>query len=218
VRAIERIRSSIASQIRDNRLQPGDRIDEERLMAQFAVSRTPVREALLQLKTEGLVTSQARGGMFVSKLDVRQLFSMWELLAELEGLCARYACDRMASAERDRLVDAHRESLAVVERNDPIGWQEANRAFHEVLYAGARNPYLQQQIMSMRIRTQAYRMHAFGAVGQLRTSRGGHERIVDAIVAKDGAAAGRAAFDHLNPGSAPWITDLIMKLPREMLG
>ena len=56
MKASERIRQSIASQIRDNGLLPGDPIDEERLMAQFGVSRTPVREALLQLKTEGLVT------------------------------------------------------------------------------------------------------------------------------------------------------------------
>jgi DNA-binding GntR family transcriptional regulator len=218
VKASERIRQSIASQIRDNGLLPGDPIDEERLMAQFGVSRTPVREALLQLKTEGLVTSLSRGGVVVSKLDVPQLFAMWELLADLEGLCARYACDRMTPKERARLVDAHREAEAVVERDDEIAWQQANRRFHEILYAGARNPYLQQEIMTMRTRTQAYRMHAFSAVVRLRVSHDGHARIVDAILAKDGAMAARASFDHLNPGGAPWVTDLIMKLPRELLG
>jgi len=218
VKASERIHNSIESQIRDGSLLPGDPIDEEQLMGQFGVSRTPVREALLQLKTEELVTSLPRGGVVVSKLDVPQLFAMWELLAELEGLCTRYACDRMTKGERQKLADAHREGESVVERDDEIGWQQANMEFHEILYAGARNPYLRQEIMRMRTRTQAYRMHAFSAVSRLRISYNGHSRILAAIQTNDSTEAARAAFDHLNPGGAPWVTDLIMKLPRNLLG
>jgi DNA-binding GntR family transcriptional regulator len=214
----ERIHHSIEAQIRDGTLLPGDPIDEDRLMEQFGVSRTPVREALLQLKTEDLVTSLPRGGVVVSKLDIPQLFAMWELLAELEGLCARYACERMTKAERQQLADAHRESESVVERDDEIGWQQANMEFHQVLYCGARNPYLRQEIMRMRTRTQAYRMHAFSAVSRLRISYNGHTRMLTAIQANDSVLAARAAFDHLNPGGAPWVTDLIMKLPRNLLG
>lgn len=217
MKASERIHGSIESQIRDGALLPGDPIDEERLMAHFGVSRTPVREAMLQLKAEGLLTSLPRGGMVVSKLDVPELFAMWELLAELEALAARYACERMSKTERQALADAHRESEAVVEREDEAGWERANKAFHEILYAGARNPYLRQEILRMRTRTQAYRKHAFSAVVRLRVSFDGHAGIVAAILANDREAAGRAAFAHLNPGGAPWITDLLMKLPRELL-
>jgi DNA-binding GntR family transcriptional regulator len=215
--ASDRIRDSIQARIQDGVLLPGDAIDEERLMAQFGVSRTPVREAMLQLKAEGLVSSLPRGGAMVSKLDVPQLFAMWELLAELEGMCARYACDRMNDAERRRLADAHREAEAVVARDDAEGWQQANRRFHEVLYDGARNPYLEREIMTMRACTQAYRIHAFSAVSRLRLSHDGHARIVAAIEAHDAQAAGRAGFAHLNPGGAPWVTDLIMKLPKALL-
>jgi len=217
VNASDRIRDSIQARIQEGELLPGDAIDEERLMVQFAVSRTPVREAMLQLKAEGLITSLPRGGAMVSKLDVPQLFAMWELLAELEGMSARYACERMNDAERRRLADAHREAEAVVARDDTDGWQQANRRFHEILYEGTRNPYLKREIMTMRACTQAYRIHAFSAVSRLRLSHDGHARIVAAIEAHDTEAAGRAGFEHLNPGGAPWVTDLIMKLPKALL-
>jgi len=217
VNASDRIRDSIQARIQEGDLLPGDAIDEERLMAQFGVSRTPVREAMLQLKAEGLVTSLPRGGAMVSKLDVPQLFAMWELLAELEGMCVRYACERMSDEERRRLADAHREGEAVVARDDPDAWQQANRRFHEILYDGARNPYLKREIMTMRACTQAYRIHAFSAVSRLRVSHDGHAQILAAIQAHDPEAAGRAGFAHLNPRGATWVTDLIMKLPRALL-
>jgi DNA-binding GntR family transcriptional regulator len=219
VKASERIHHSIESQIGDGALLPGDPIDEERLMLQFGVSRTPVREAILRLTAEGLVTRLPRGGTVVAKMDVSQLFAMWELLAELEGLCARYACERMHGNERELLLETHRRAQAIVDRDDEIGWQQANTEFHEILYAGARNPYLRQEILRMRTRTQAYRKHAFGAVGRLRTSYHHHGLIVDAILARNSAAAAKAGLGHLSPGEgAPGVTDLIMNLPKELLG
>lgn len=219
MKASERIHDNIEAQIGEGALLPGDPVDEERLMAQFGVSRTPVREALLQLKAEGLVTSLPRGGTVVAKMDVPQLFAMWELLAELEGLCARYACERMTNKEREALASVHRAAEDIVERDDEVGWQQSNMEFHEILYAGARNPYLRQEILRMRTRTQAYRKHAFGAVGRLRTSHHHHGLIVEAILAKNSAAAARAALDHLSPGEgAPGVTDLIMNLPKALLG
>jgi DNA-binding GntR family transcriptional regulator len=217
MKASERIRNSIESQIRIGALLPGDPVDEERLMTEFGVSRTPVREALLQLRAADMVTALPRGGVVVSKLDVSQLFAMWELLADLEGLAARYACARMSREERQALADPHREAAAVVDGNDERGWEQANMRFHEQIYAGARNPYLHQEILRMRARTQAYRRHAFSAIVRLRVSYDGHSAIVDAILANDCEAAARAGFAHLNPSGSPLVTDLLMKLPKELL-
>lgn len=219
MKATERIHHSIEAEIRDGALLPGDPIDEEKLMSRFGVSRTPVREALLQLKAQGLVTSLPRGGVVVAKMDVGQLFAMWELMSELEGLNARYACERMSMPERKALAELHHANEQVIVCDDEIGWRQANMAFHELLYAGARNPYLRQEILRTRIRTQAYREHAFGAIGRLRVSQQGHESIVEAILTKDSAAAAQAAVMHLSPGEGgPGVADLIMNLPRSMLG
>jgi DNA-binding GntR family transcriptional regulator len=219
VKASERIHQTIESQISAGTLLPGDPIDEDQLCTQFGVSRTPVREALLQLKASGLLSSLPRGGMVVAKMDIAQLFAMWELLAELEGMCARYACERMGKPERDALADAHRASEQCVIEEDAVGWQQANKAFHEIIYVGARNPYIRQEILRTRTRTQAYRQHAFGAIGRLRTSFEGHGRILAAVLARDPAAAGAAAFSHLSHGdNAPEVSAMIMNLPRELLG
>ena len=214
MKASDRIHQAIELQIGDGMLLPGDPVDEESLMTQFGVSRTPVREALLRLHTEGLVASVPRGGFVVAKMDFAQLVSVWELLADLEALCARYACQRMTDAERESLARVHRENDAVVARGDDADWGQANRRFHEVLYAGARNSYLRQEILRMRLRTAAYRSHAFAAVGYVPNAHAAHGRIVDAILARNPPAAEAAANDHLNPAKA---MDVLRSLPRDSL-
>lgn len=216
MKSSDRIYSVIESQIGQRELLPGDPIDEERLMTQFGVSRTPVREALLRLKAEGLVTGISRGGAIVSKMDVTQLISVWELLSDLEGLCAGYACDRMTQQEREALMEAHRAGDVAAESNDDLLWQQANSSFHEVLYTGSRNSYLRQEILRMRIRTSAYRSHSFGIVGDARDAHQAHGRIAEAILAKDSVAAARLAKAHLSPDSVGLI-NLIQSLPKELL-
>jgi len=218
-KASDRIYSVIESQISQRVLLPGDPVDEENLMNQFGVSRTPVREALLRLKAEGLVSRVSRGGAIVAKMDFAQLLSVWELLAELEGLSARYACERMAEQERQALADAHHASRDAVERNDAVGWQRVNMAFHEVLYAGSRNPYLRQEILRMRTRTSAYRNHSFDAMGYIGKAHHYHGLILKAILDQDPVVAAKAATAHLTPGEgAPGVMEIVHKLPKALMG
>jgi DNA-binding GntR family transcriptional regulator len=217
MKASERIRQIVETQIAEGELLPGDPIDEEDLMARFGVSRTPVREALLQLKAENLIDSIPRGGTIVAKMDFTQLLSVWELLADLEGLCARYACERMTRQERQALLEVHQAARATAEQEDELGWLQANRAVHEILYAGARNPYLRQEILRMRIRTSAYRSHSFGVVGRVRNAYQAHERITEAILANDPNSAADVARAHLNPSEAG-LLDFIRNMPKELMG
>ena len=214
----DRIRREIEGQLLGGTLLPGDQVDEAELAARYKVSRTPVREALLQLQAQGLLTSLSRGGMVVAKMDVQQLLSMWELLAELESLCARYACERMSAEEREVLRKLHEDTLSIVEAGDEVGWQEANLAFHEALYKGSRNPYLRQEILRMRTQTGAYRRHAFGAVGRVQASYAHHTDVLNALLAGDSEAAARAMFHHMSPGHGTrGVTDMIVNMPRSLL-
>ncbi|WP_020203740.1 MULTISPECIES: GntR family transcriptional regulator [Cupriavidus] len=212
----DQIYRAVESQISQRMLLPGDSIDEESLMTQFGVSRTPVREALVRLKSEGLVSSISRGGSIVSKMDVQQLVSVWELLSDLEGLCAGYACERMTRPERQALMDAHLAGEAAAEADDQVGWQQANMAFHEVLYAGSRNTFLRQEILRMRTRTVAYRSHSFGAVGDAMHAHLEHGQIAKAIQERDGETAVRLMRAHLRPEGATLI-NLLQSLPKDML-
>jgi DNA-binding GntR family transcriptional regulator len=218
IKASDTIRGEIENAIKEGVLLPGDSIDEAELAAQYQVSRTPIREALIQLQVQGLLTSLPRGGMIVAKMDLQQLLSLWELLAELEGVAARLACQRMTPDELVNLVKLQEDSRAVVEADDVAGWQESNLRFHELIYRATRNPYLRQEVLRMRTRTGYYRRHAFGAMGRIRSSFEQHQLIVEAVQRRDAEAASLAMIAHMRPArDAKGLTDFIVKLPREVL-
>ncbi len=217
-KASDKIRTEIETAIREGALLPGDPIDEAEITAQYKVSRTPIREALIQLQAQGMLTSLPRGGMVVAKMDLQQLLSLWELLAELEGVAVRLACQRMTADELKAIVDNHEQSRAVADADDFAGWQESNLRFHELIYRATRNPYLRQEVLRIRTRTGYYRRHAFGAVGQIRASFDQHHSIVEAFQAGNAEAASNAMIAHMRPASdAKGLTDFIVKIPRELL-
>lgn len=218
MKASEQIRLHVEEQISSGSWLPGDAVDDLALARQFGVSRTPVREALLQLQAQGWISSQPRGGHAVAKMTLQQLLALWELLAELEGVAARLACARMGDAQIQALAAQHEDSRAVVEREDLVGWQQANSAFHEALYEGARNPFLRQEVRRIRFRTGVYRRHAYAALGRLRASFDQHERIVQALRARDAALAGACMIEHMQPGrDARSLHDFVANLPADLL-
>lgn len=214
----DQIRQRIEEAIASGELLPGDAIDDAALAKMYGVSRTPVREALLQLQAQGILISTPRGGSMVAKMNLQQLLSLWELLAELEGIAVRLACERMTNDEIQALVKCHRQSKKVADKDDIDGWQNVNLAFHELIYAGARNPFLRQEVLRIRFRTGIYRRHAFGALGRIKSSYEQHEKIVSALEKRNGQAASTCMTDHMRPGrDAKSLNDFIMSLPRELL-
>lgn len=214
-KASDRIRLAIESAVKDGGLLPGDPLDEAALAEQYQVSRTPVREALIQLQVQGIVTSLPRGGMIVAKMDLQQLMSLWELLAELEGVAVRLACQRMTPDELRAIVLHHEASAAIVEADDVAGWQDSNLGFHELIYRATRNPYLRQEVLRIRTRTGFYRKHAFGALGRIKASFEQHRQVVLALQQGDAHAAAEAMVAHMRPEQSPsGLTDLIVNLPK----
>jgi len=184
----------------------------------YKVSRTPVREALIQLQAQGILSSTPRGGSMVAKMNLQQLLSLWELLAELEGIAVRLACERMTNDDTKALMKLHRSSKKIADKEDMDGWQEANLKFHEIIYEAARNPFLRQEVLRIRSRTGVYRRHAFGALGRIKSSYDQHEKIVNALEKRDAEAAASCMTDHMRPGrDSKTLNDFIMSLPRELL-
>lgn len=218
VKASDKIRAGIETAIKEGELLPGESIGEAELAQQYQVSRTPVREALIQLQAQGMVTSLPRGGMIVAKMDLQQLLALWELLAELEGVAVRLACQRMSAKELDTLVQLHEQSGKHAEADDMAGWQQSNLKFHDLIYRATRNSYLRVEVMRIRTRTGYYRRHAFGALGQIRSSFEQHQRVVDAFLKGDQEAAVAAMVQHMRPAAdAKGLTDFIVNLPKDLL-
>jgi DNA-binding GntR family transcriptional regulator len=214
--AAEAIRHYVEGEVSSGALLPGDAIDEDALASRFGVSRTPVREALLQLSVRGLVTIAPRAGIYVSRLSIPELMSLLELLAELEGACAKLATRRMTKEEGETLRRVHEESKAYEEQEDAQAYSRANAQFHEILYRACRNEALMTEIAHIRRRTQVYRQTVFQNQLRIRRSREDHGHIVEAILSGDEAAAYQHMIEHIAVGGRDFA-DLLSHVPQRLL-
>jgi len=200
--ASDRILARLKEDIVSARLHPGMPLDEKALSAQYQVSRTPVRDALLQLSALGFVRIVPRTGIFVAELGAEALADMFEALAHLEGLCAELATRRITAARRDALARAHRAGRPGQAAQRAGGYDSANNAFHEALYNAAGNAHLAGQIRDLRNRTHPYRMRHFDDADRMACSWREHAAILEAVLDGDAPAARRAATHHVVQGHA----------------
>src|SRR5271167_776645 len=101
-----RVRELLEESIATGHFPPGMRLEETMLAERFKVSRTPLREALFQLASVGIVEMTPRRGSVVAEVTPHQLFEMFEVMGELEGMCGRLAARRMSPDEHDRLLES----------------------------------------------------------------------------------------------------------------
>jgi DNA-binding GntR family transcriptional regulator len=205
------IRAWLENEILEGHLRPGHRIGEQEICEKFAVSRTPVREALLQLASVELIEFRPRQGAVVLRISVRQIAAMWEVMTSLEGLCAELAARRMNHEERNALQAVHDRSRQVVAQEDVAGYDECNREFHEIVYAGCRNDYLATHVRDIRRRLRVYRRYPFQRAGGMERSLAGHEAVLKALTAGEDVAAGSAMREHVAGGLS--FLDLVAELP-----
>jgi DNA-binding GntR family transcriptional regulator len=194
----EEIRQRLAARIVGGDLAPGTPLDESLLAEEFAVSRTPVREALRLLAASGLVDQRAHAKALVAKPDERDLRGMFDVMAELEALCAGRAATAMEAQEREALDTLHATMAAIVRDGDALAYAEANDTFHSAIYEGAHNAYLCDLTRGTRARLQPFRRAQFGARGRLGKSHAEHGLIVDAILQGDRTAAEVAMRSHIS--------------------
>src|SRR5205085_9812922 len=115
----EKRREAIEENIATGAFPPGMHLDETELAQKFGVSRTPLREALIQLSSMGIVALRPRRGAVVAEVTPQRLLEMFEVMAELEAMCARLAARRMSDADQQELLAAHRACEAACIAADP---------------------------------------------------------------------------------------------------
>jgi DNA-binding GntR family transcriptional regulator len=193
----ETIRLQLADEIILGMLAPGAILDETELAKRFQVSRTPVREAIRQLAASGLVESRAHRGSVVASPSHERLIGMFEVMAELEALCAALAAARATPEERRTLAVAHEELRAMIQSGDPQRYHEINEAFHATIYAGAHNAYLAEITMATRLRVRPFRRAQFRNLGRMAKSHVEHNAVVTAIMRGDCSGASEAMRYHI---------------------
>ena len=187
----ERIREAIQT----GRYQPGDRIRESEVAEWLKVSRTPVREALRRLESEGLVGFQSWRGVVVADLDRKQVSELYAMREVLEGAAARLAARHIDEAEIDLLEACLARADAC--GDDPDAQAAINRQFHETIYAAAHNRYLTQTLEQLRNALALLRGTTFALPGRAQTAAAEHWKILEAIRSRDPDAAEAAARTHI---------------------
>lgn len=201
------VRAQAANELRDRiltgRLRPGDRLDLDRLTAEFGISRTPVREALLELSYEGLVAITPRSGMAVVGITPDDAVDNFAILAALAGKGAEMATGRITPGELDEL----RALAADVESADDV--VAANRRFHRAINLAARSTRLSTHIRQA-VRVVPGNYFALFPE-QAERSRREHAALLDAMGRGDAPAARTIMEQHvLSAGEAlgGWLAGL----------
>ena len=190
--AYERIREAI----RSGDLEPGHRITESDLARWLTMSRTPVREAISRLETEGLLTHVRRQGLTVARLDYQAVMELYEMREVLEGTAARFAAHHAAVAE----VETLREMLdleAELGPSDSKRGAEANRRFHQIIHHAAHNRYLLKTLNALGDSMMLLGSTTLALPGRHATALEEHRLIVEAISARDADGAQQAACGHI---------------------
>ncbi len=213
-RASDEVRIRLENDIQNGVLGPGDTIDERTLSARFDVSRTPAREAILQLAASGLVEIRPRRGAIVMGVDVKDAFAMTEALVALESEAAGLAARRMTTRAVTELADFHAECGAAAETGDSSVYIEANARFHRAIHEGGRNEYLAELISSTRRRMAFYHKSCLTQRARIGRSFEEHAQVLGAISEGDPERAASAMRRHILSGGQVYA-DIVAALPRK---
>jgi DNA-binding GntR family transcriptional regulator len=181
----------------EGRIAPGAKLNERELCALLHVSRTPLREAIKRLAAEGLVDLLPNRGAVAVRLTAADVEHAFEVLAALEGLAGELAASRATEAEIAEIRALHFEMLACHARQDLSGYYRLNAQIHAALNAAARNPVLARQYAAINARVQALRFRTNQDSAKWQRAVQEHERMVQALAARDGAALRVVLVQHL---------------------
>ena len=190
--AYRRLKSAIES----GSLVPGRRMREAELASWLGISRTPIRDALKQLESEGLLVAAPRRGLVVAALDQQQVTEIYAVREILEGLAARLAAQQASDAEIAALEDIV-ERQAATPDSDPETLARLNRLFHGRMYRTARNRYLLQVLSGLESALALLPRTTYEHPGRPATALLEHRAIMQAIAAHDVEAAESAARSHI---------------------
>ena len=175
--------------------RPGDRLVESELAERFGDSRTPIREALQRLETQGVLARDGRS-LMVSSLDHNQLGELYVVRAELEALAARLAAQHAAPEEIRVLHDMIRRDREIVDRPEILA--RSNKRFHRQIHLASHNRYLVAQLEMVHRSMVLLATTSLAAEGRGAQALDEHAAIVGAIETRDGAAADAAIRNHIS--------------------
>lgn len=196
------VRHEIERLILSGEIQAGSRVNELALSARLGVSRGPIREACRALVEIGLLELIPSRGVFVRKMDRRDANEIYDLRAGLTGLAAMLLAPIITDAQIEELTTLFDAMEVAAQAGDFAAFNQANLEFHDAIVVAAANGRLIKSYRSLVKEFQLFREHGLVQAGAQKISNEEHRAILDALRARDPAAAYAASFDHVNNGKA----------------
>lgn len=194
----EEVAEQLRQRIFRRELEPGSWIDELKIAEEFGISRTPLREALKVLATEGLITMKVRRGAYVTEVSDRDLANVYHLLALLESDAAGTVARKASDAQLRELDALHAElESALADREKFFA---VNERFHMRLLELADNRWQSQVVLDLRKVMKLNRHNSLLKSGRIEESLAEHRAIMAALSARDAEAAVRRMHEHFRNG------------------
>ena len=196
----EDVADRLREQIFSKELAPGSWLDEQSLAVQFGISRTPMREAIKVLASEGLITIKMRRGAYVTEVARKDLEQIFSILSLLEGQAAKETASKATEAELNLLDDLHHRLEKAAADRDLEQFFEINVKFHELIQQIAGNKWMNGVIADLRKVLKLHRRDSLTSTGRLQNSLVEHREILRSLLKRDEQAAELAMQRHLARG------------------
>jgi DNA-binding GntR family transcriptional regulator len=193
----EQVAGRLREMLVEGRIAPGAKLNERQLCEVLQVSRTPLREAIKMLAAEGLVALFPNRGAVALQLDEQAVRHTFEVMGGLEAISGELAAQRITEAELDEIRAMHFEMLAAYTRRDLPAYYRLNARIHRAINAAARNPVLCDTYDRLNARLQALRFRSNQDGDKWQRAVEEHEKMIDALTRRDGAALSQLLARHL---------------------
>ncbi|WP_137388695.1 GntR family transcriptional regulator [Rhodoligotrophos defluvii] len=214
---VDRVYATLQEWLADFAIRPAERINEVELAAQLGVSRTPVREALNRLTTEGLVIFAPNRGFFCRSLTAGEITALSELRQAVEGVAAARACQRAGDEPINALAQHWSEILARMDEMSAPDLAMADEQFHQALVGLAGNAELDKLIRNINLRLRFVRQCAIEHPRRRRDTAAEHLEIIQALKRREAAKARATVERHvrITPADA---ADIVAQTMARMIG
>lgn len=199
-RAVDAVYQAMRQAIVTCVIKPGERLNVEELAEKFGVSLTPVRGAIQQLATEGLIDIRPRSGTFVASLNPQEVDETFKIRCALECLAGEEAVRRITPEQIRRLKELLRSlRKKVVSEEDRKTHEKDNSELHQIIVEAAGNRKLREMYNALNAHIKIVRIHAAEANWPVRMQeeQAEHEAMVAALEARDGVALAAALRKHI---------------------
>jgi DNA-binding GntR family transcriptional regulator len=179
-------------------LHPGSRIPEAELCTQLGISRTPLREALRVLASEGLVKPLPRRGAIVAEPTPDEIQGLFYAIGSIESTCAQLACVNFTDLEIENVLKLHKRLVQLYARGQPSkDYFRTNQAIHQAIVLGARNQFLVELHNSLSLRVLRVRFFIDVSKSAWKRALAEHEQIAALVQRRDGRKLSELLLRHM---------------------